>query len=152
MRIDDVDRQIIAELTGDARLSFALIGERVGLSAPAVKRRVDRLRRDGVIVGFSAVLSTDVVGTTEAFVEIFCDVPIPPYRMARVLERFPEVVGAYIVSGEPDALVHLRTADVAALDDALERIREDLRVDHTRSSIVLARLVERDHQPRASPT
>jgi DNA-binding Lrp family transcriptional regulator len=146
LRIDDVDRQIVAELTRDARQSYALIGLRVGLSAPAVKRRVDRLRRDGVIIRFSAVLSADLAGTMEAFVEVFCHEPIAPERIMRVLERYPEVVAAYLVSGEPDALVHLRTGNVMTLDDVLERIRQDLRAERTRSSIVLARLFERDPQ------
>src|SRR3954464_16102548 len=54
--IDDIDRQIIALLRDDARRSFQDIGSRVALSAPAVKRRVDRLRREGVIRGFTTVI------------------------------------------------------------------------------------------------
>lgn len=52
--VDDIDAQIVAALIKDARASYALIGNEVGLSAPAVKRRVDRLRAAGAITGFSA--------------------------------------------------------------------------------------------------
>ena len=52
--VDDIDARIIAVLIKDARASYALIGHEVGLSAPAVKRRVDRLRAAGAITGFSA--------------------------------------------------------------------------------------------------
>ena len=52
--MDDIDRQIVALLRQDARRSFQSIGLRVALSAPAVKRRVDRLEADGVIRGYSA--------------------------------------------------------------------------------------------------
>src|SRR4051812_16575298 len=52
--VDDIDRQIVALLRQDARRSFQSIGMRVALSAPAVKRRVDRLEADGVIRGYSA--------------------------------------------------------------------------------------------------
>ena len=52
--MDEIDRQIVALLRQDARRSFQSIGLRVSLSAPAVKRRVDRLEADGVIRGYSA--------------------------------------------------------------------------------------------------
>jgi DNA-binding Lrp family transcriptional regulator len=143
LQIDDLDRQIVAELVRDARQSYAAIGERVGLSASAVKRRTDRLRRDGTVIGFSAVLNPQVAGETEAFVELYCQGPIAPEIIARVLDRHPQVIAAYIVSGEPDALVHLRTGNVAELDEVLEQIRTDLRAERTRSSVVLAQLLNR---------
>jgi DNA-binding Lrp family transcriptional regulator len=143
LQIGDLDRRIVAELVRDARQSYAAIGQRVGLSASAVKRRMDRLRRDGAIVGFSAVLNPEVAGATEAFVELYCGTSIAPDVIARVLDQHPQVVAAYIVSGEPDALVHLRTRNVAELDDVLEQIRSDLPAERTQSSIVLAQLLSR---------
>jgi DNA-binding Lrp family transcriptional regulator len=56
--------------------------------------------------------------------------------------RHPEVIGAYTVSGEADALVHLRAADIAHLERALERIRAEPFITSTRSMIVLSRLVD----------
>jgi DNA-binding Lrp family transcriptional regulator len=151
LRIDDLDRAIVDELVRDARQSYAAIGERVGLSAPAVKRRVDRLRHEGVIVGFSATVNREVAGATEAFVELYCRSGTPPEQIARTLERHPHVVAAYIVSGEADAIVHVRARDVAELDDVLERIRDELHAERTRSSIVLAQLFERV-APLPAPT
>ena len=52
--VDDIDARIVAALIRDARASYVIIGNEVGLSAPAVKRRVDRLRAAGAIAGFSA--------------------------------------------------------------------------------------------------
>ncbi|BCB85995.1 Lrp/AsnC family transcriptional regulator [Phytohabitans suffuscus] len=143
MQIDDVDQRIIASLVADARASYADIGARVSLSAPAVKRRVDRLRSAGVIRGFTAVIDPAAVGwTTEAFVELFCAGRTTPAQIAVAVRRLPEVVGAYTVSGEADALVHLRAADIAHLEDALERLRAQPFVTSTRSTIVLSRLVD----------
>ena len=51
--LDSVDRKIIALLHEDAKLTFAHVGAAVGLSSTAVKRRVDRLQHDGVIVGYA---------------------------------------------------------------------------------------------------
>ncbi|MCF0092787.1 Lrp/AsnC family transcriptional regulator [Micromonospora sp. NPDC049114] len=143
MQIDAVDQRIIALLVADARASYADIGTRVSLSAPAVKRRVDRLRATGVIRGFTAVVDPAAVGwTTEAFVELFCAGRTTPAQIGVAVRRHPEVVGAYTVSGEADALVHLRAADIAHLETALERLRAESFVTSTRSTIVLSRLVE----------
>jgi DNA-binding Lrp family transcriptional regulator len=141
--MDDIDRRIIASLAADARSSYAEIGTRVSLSAPAVKRRVDRLRSTGVIRGFTALVDPAAIGwTTEAFVELFCAGRTSPAQIATAARRHPEVVAAYTVSGEADALVHLRAADIAHLERVLERLRAEPFVSSTRSTIVLSRLVE----------
>jgi DNA-binding Lrp family transcriptional regulator len=62
--------------------------------------------------------------------------------------RHPEVVGAYTVSGQADALVHLRAADIGHLEQALERLRAEPFVTSTRSMVVLSRLVD---SPTAVP-
>jgi DNA-binding Lrp family transcriptional regulator len=143
--MDEVDRRIVALLSGNARASYAEIGAEVKLSAPAVKRRVDRLRKEGVIRGFTTVLDPAAIGwTTEAFVELFCTGKTSPTQLKAATRRHPEVVGAYTVSGEADALVHLRAADMGHLEQALERLRAEPFVTSTRSMIVLSRLVDDD--------
>ncbi|HWG99477.1 MAG TPA: Lrp/AsnC family transcriptional regulator, partial [Pilimelia sp.] len=141
MQMDAQDQQIIASLIADGRASYAQIGARVSLSAPAVKRRVDRLRAAGVIRGFTAVVDPAAVGwNTEAFVELFCTGRTTPAQIAVAARRHPEVVGAYTISGQADALVHLRAADIGHLEQALERLRAEPFVTSTRSMIVLSRL------------
>jgi DNA-binding Lrp family transcriptional regulator len=140
--MDELDRRIIAQLVANARASYAEIGAAVSLSAPAVKRRVDRLRASGVIRGFTTILDPAAVGwTTEAFVELFCVGRTTPDRIAEAARRHPEVVAAYTVSGEADALVHLRAANIAHLEQALERLRAEPFVTSTRCTIVLSSLV-----------
>ncbi|HBD6104344.1 TPA: AsnC family transcriptional regulator, partial [Shigella flexneri] len=56
MRLDEIDQQIVASLVQDSRESYAAIGQKVGLSAPAVKRRVDVLQQTGAIKRFTAEL------------------------------------------------------------------------------------------------
>lgn len=149
MRLDDLDRRIVALLCEDARYSYAEIGARVALSAPAVKRRVDRLRAAGVIRGYTAIVDPAALGwTTEAFVELYCTGRTTPGQIAQATRRHPEVVGSYTVSGGADALVHLRAADIAHLEQALERLRAEPFVTQTQSMIVLSRLVDR---PMAGP-
>jgi DNA-binding Lrp family transcriptional regulator len=139
-----MDQQIVAWLSRDARSSYRIIGDAIGLSAPAVKRRVDRLLDSGVIERFSAVIDPRALGwSTECFVELFCEGRTPPGVIATVLSRYPEVVGAYTITGDPDALVHMRASDTAHLESTLERIRSEPFVVRTRSVIVLSKLLER---------
>ncbi len=148
MHLDQTDHAIIAVLTADARASFAEIGQVVSLSAPAVKRRVDRLRSAGVIRGFTAVVDPAAVGgTTEAFVELFCTGRTTPAQIAAAARRHPAVIGAYTISGEADALVHLRAADIPHLEQALERLRSESFITSTRSMIVLSRLIDGSPPP-----
>jgi DNA-binding Lrp family transcriptional regulator len=154
LRLDRLDQQIIARLAQDARASFRAIGDEIGLSAPAVKRRVDRLLDDGVIERLRAVVDPRALGwTTEAFVELFCEGRTPPESIRTALSQLPEVVGAYTITGDPDALVHLRANDTGHLEITLEEIRSEPFVVRTRSVMVLSRLIEREVAPegRAPP-
>ena len=142
---DDIDRQIVALLVADGRMTFHAIGDRVGLSAPAAKRRVDRLVAEGTITGFTALVDPAAEGSPlEAFVELHCQGAISPESVAAIVRPHHQVVEAYTVSGAADALVHLRCADVAELEQTLEAIRSDGLVARTSTIIVLSRLVARD--------
>jgi DNA-binding Lrp family transcriptional regulator len=144
MSLDDIDARIITALIKDARASYAVIGNEIGLSAPAVKRRVDRLRASGAITGFSARVDPAALGwTTEAYVELFCSGRTTPSVIAAAVRRYPEVADACTVTGEADALVHIRAADVRHFEQVMERIGAEPFVVRTRSVIVLSRLIER---------
>src|SRR5687768_15269225 len=125
-RMDDIDRQIVALLRQDARRSFQSIGSRVALSAPAVKRRVDRLVADGVIRGYSALVDPARFGwTTQAVVSIYTEGRMAAAEVRAAVEHHPEVAAAYTVAGEASAILHLRARDTAHLETALERIRDE---------------------------
>ena len=142
--MDQLDEQVVSCLLRDGRATYAEIGAVVGLSAPAVKRRVDRLLADGVLRGFTAVVDPGALGwTTEAYVEVYCTGNVAPTALRAALEKVPEVVGACTVSGAADALVHVLAEDVGGLERALERIRAERGVDHTETTIVLSRLIDR---------
>jgi DNA-binding Lrp family transcriptional regulator len=148
LRVDAIDQRIVSQLVADARSSYADIGKVVGLSAPAVKRRVDRLLDKGILRGFTAVVDPEALGWgTEAFVEVRYRGNMSPARIRASLEPFPEVVAAYTVSGAADAIVHLRAADIHHLEDALERLRGVDMIDRTVSTVVLSTLLERPPAP-----
>jgi DNA-binding Lrp family transcriptional regulator len=152
MTFDDLDRRIVAALVDDARATYAEVGAQIGLSAPAVKRRVDRLRASGAITGFAAQIDHSALGwTTEAYVELFCRGRTSPAEIAAAVSKHPEVIDACTVTGEADALVHIRAADIRHFEQVVERIGAEPFVVRTRSVIVLSRLVHRPDLLPPSP-
>ncbi|HEX8086322.1 MAG TPA: Lrp/AsnC family transcriptional regulator [Solirubrobacteraceae bacterium] len=142
--IDAIDHQIVALLVENARRSYDDIGRRVSLSAPAVKRRVDRLRSTGALKGFTAVVDHAALGAqTEALVELFYAPGTLLDSVAATLERHPEVVEAWSVTGEADAIARVRTQDNADLERLIMDLQRDGHVVRTRSQIVMSALVDR---------
>ena len=142
--MDQTDRQIVALLLEDGRRPYGDIAERVSLSAPAVKRRVDRMRASGTLRGFTAVLDPASLGaSTEALVELFFAPGTLLDQVAQTLARHPEVVEAWSVTGEPDAVARVRTRDNADLERVIMEIQKEGPVERTRSQVVLSQLVGR---------
>jgi len=141
---DALDSAILRALAADARATYAQIGAQVALSAPAVKRRVDRMRDDGVIRGFTVRLDPAALGwQTEAFVEIYCQGSTSPATMRAAVEQYPEVVAASTVTGDVDLVVQVRARDMRHLEQVVERLAAEPFVSRTRSTVVLSALVRR---------
>ena len=142
--IDNVDRQILALLVEDGRRTYDDIAQQVALSAPAVKRRIDRLRRQGLLRGFTAIVDPAAMGTsTEALIELFFAPGTPLAEVAAALRRHPEVVEAWSVTGEADAIARVRARDNGDLERVIIELQAGGGVERTRSQVVLSRLVSR---------
>lgn len=142
--MDAIDTQIIALMRENSRRSFQDIGARVALSAPAVKRRVDRLEEAGVLKGYTAVVDPAAMGwATHAFVALYCEGRMSAGEVRAAVDRHPEVVAAYTVAGEASAILHVRAEDTTHLEVALERIRDAPGVVRTQTQVVLSTLFER---------
>jgi DNA-binding Lrp family transcriptional regulator len=142
--LDATDRKIVSLLRENARRSFKDIGKHVHLSAPAVKRRVDRLEGEGVLRGYSAVVDPAAFGWhTEAFVDLYCDGRMPGEAIKRVVKKEPAVVSAHTVAGEASAMLHVMAEDTRDLEVVLERIRKVEGVDRTVTEVVLSTLFQR---------
>jgi DNA-binding Lrp family transcriptional regulator len=143
-RLDETDERILTELAEHARATFSEIGERVNLSAPAVKRRVDRLVERGVIRGFTTVIDRNVLGwNTEAYVQVYCHGTIAPDELRRAWVEIPEVVDAATVTGTAGAILHVLARDMRHLEAALERIRSSADIERSESIVVLSNLIDR---------
>ena len=149
MALDRLDEQIIALLVDDARRSYADLGGQVGLSASAVKRRVDRLRADGAITGFTVRLDPEALGwAVEGYVELYCATSTAPDTIRAAVRRFPEVVEASTVSGEADAVLRILAADMRHFERVLEQICAAPFIARTKSVLVLSPLLRRPAIPR----
>lgn len=136
--LDGTDLEIIELLRRDARMTLAAIGQRVSLSAPAVRRRISRLEELGVIVGYTVELDHARLGQPiEAFVELRFVGTTKVADIAGVAEGLTEIEAIYTTAGDPDAIVHVRVADVADLTRTIDQLRRTGRITGTKTLMVL---------------
>ena len=138
LRLDDVDRQILDLLEEDGRRTIAEVAEHVHLSPAPVKRRIDRLEREGVIIGYTARIDRSKFGPyLDAFVELHlagdADESVTLAEVAAVLE----VDEVHTTAGDIDALIRLRVDSVAHLKDAVGKLRRIGDVTGTKTLMVL---------------
>jgi len=150
--VDAVDRRILGILVDDATISYADLGERVGLSPPAVHERVKRLRRSGAIRATAAIIDPKAVRKPLlAFVHIDTrGWGKTPELMA--ISEHPEVEEIHTVAGDTCVLLKVRTEDTKALEGLLSRLYETPGVTSTRSYVVLSTYLERPVQPGITAT
>jgi Lrp/AsnC family transcriptional regulator, leucine-responsive regulatory protein len=136
--VNDVDRGIIEHLQRNARATFGEIGRQVGLSAPAVKRRVDRLEERGVILGYRVVVDHSKLDRPlEAFTELRFTGDARVDEIAAIGDGIDEVEAVFTMAGDPDALVWLRVRDVHDLKRVVDRLRGTGHVAGTKTMMVL---------------
>ena len=98
--MEKLDRQILALLARDGRMSYTDIGKETGLSTSAAQQRVRRLEQRGIIKGYSAVLDTSELGLmVTAFVAVKPFDPSQPDDAPDRLRHLSEVISCYSVAG-----------------------------------------------------
>ncbi|MEO6570672.1 MAG: Lrp/AsnC family transcriptional regulator [Ilumatobacteraceae bacterium] len=136
--IDSVDRAIIEQLRRSARATYGDIGRQVGLSAPAVKRRVDRLEERGIILGYQVVVDHSRLDRPlEAFTELRFTGDARVDEIAAIGDGIDEVEAVFTMAGDPDALVWLRVRDVHDLKRVVDQLRGTGHVSGTKTMMVL---------------
>ncbi len=136
--LDETDLEIIDLLRADARRTLADVAERVSLSAPAVKRRVDRLERERVITGYTVQVDHALLGRPlQAFTELRFAGNLPVDQIAGIAAGIPEVQTIFTTAGDPDALAWIRVRDVEDLKRVIDLLRRSGRVTGTKTLMVL---------------
>ena len=118
--IDPLDLRIIEELQETARLTMAELGRRVGLSAPAVGERLQRLERDGVITGYRADVDPRAVGLGLTAVIRVRPAPGQLENVAELAKRTPEIVECRRVTGEDCYIATAHLRDVEHLEEVID--------------------------------
>lgn len=122
--LDAIDRHILRELAHDGRVSFRELGERVGLSAPAVTDRVRRLEREGVISGYQAVIDPCAFGFPMLVVVRVHSAGPRAAGIDELARNMPEVVECHRVTGSESHVMRVRVRDVDHLNDVVEQFWE----------------------------
>ena len=136
--MEDIDRQLLALLTADGRMSFTDLGKATGLSTSAVHQRVKRLEGKGLISSYTAVLDYDRVGLPlTAFISIRPIDASQPDDSPERLRGINEIVSCWSVAGEESYILKVRVAAPVDLEVLLARIRAAANVS-TRTTIVLS--------------
>ncbi|WP_432778564.1 Lrp/AsnC family transcriptional regulator [Burkholderia gladioli pv. alliicola] len=144
--LDPVDRKLLGVLVEDATMSYAELGKRVALSAPAVHERVKRLRRSGVIRRTSVQISPQAIGRSLlAFVHVDTKGWGKTPELMR-LSNCPEVEEIHSVAGDTSMLLKIRAEDARALEALLSSLYEIPGVSTTRTYVVLSTYLERSVQ------
>jgi Lrp/AsnC family leucine-responsive transcriptional regulator len=139
MKIDDLDRELLALLADDGRLTMAELGRRVGLSRTATLARVRRLEDDGLIAGYHAdVRLPEHAGTHTARVGIVVRTgDVGAY--VRRLDALSEVQEVETLAGEYDLLVRICADSAARLDEILDLVNGWRETQRTVTWVVLNR-------------
>lgn len=138
VRLDETDRRIIELLRADGRMSIRAVAEQAHISRANAYSRLDRLRTQGVIRGFTAVIDPEKYGTA---LSAYVSVSIEQHSWERFrgyLRNIPEIEHAALVSGDVDLLLLVRVVDPDALRTfVLERLQRIPEVKSTRTMFIL---------------
>ncbi|MFZ5824623.1 MAG: Lrp/AsnC family transcriptional regulator [Bacillota bacterium] len=138
--MDSIDRIILQRLAANGRLPWSELGKEVGLTAPSVAERVQKLERSGVITGYAALLSPEGLGLDlTAFIAVTVERPELCAPFLAAVHEMDEVLECHHVAGDDSYLLKVRTPSTRSLErlisDGLKRLPG---VTRTRTTIVLS--------------
>ncbi|MEP7149101.1 MAG: Lrp/AsnC family transcriptional regulator [Acidobacteriota bacterium] len=138
--LDEIDRKILKELQLDARISYAELGRRVGLTTPAVIERVRKLEDAGVITGYRAEIDTAKVGLPiTAFVRMSIT-GVDYSHIIEVAEQSNEVLECHRGTGGDSFIMKIAVSSVEHLQEVIDRL---VAYGITTTTIILSSPVKR---------
>ena len=138
--MDKINREILTVLQENGRISFADLGKKVHLSAPAVAERVKKLEDAGVITGFTAKVNFERLGyPIEAMVQAKVFTGKESVFITQV-KKHPEIIECYNVTGEKAFLLKVLVPTMTKLDSLLEEFSH---ISETNTMVVLSHIVSK---------
>jgi Lrp/AsnC family leucine-responsive transcriptional regulator len=144
---DELDLRLLAALRDDGRAPVTRLAEELGLSRAAVHQRLDRLREAGVLRGVSAVVDSRRLGLDVAAIVLLSAGPGANVEWEPLLEQLlalPHVEYAALVTGEADAILHVRARSLEELRGfLLDELRQVTKLRGTLTLLVLDEVIRR---------
>jgi len=139
-RLDAIDRDIIAALTEDGRMTIRELADKIGMSSPSVTERIHKLEDAGAIQGYTVLVDPKVFGLGIAAHVRMHARPGEVKRVAQMLFDAPEVVEADHVTGEDCFLAKVVVSDARELQAVVDRFAPYASAD---TAIILSNIVGR---------
>ena len=137
MALDDIDQRLIQLLRTDARMPVAKLAARAEISRATATARIERLRRDGIIAGFTVVLQSNVETSGVRAITMIEIEGKQEEAVTRRLMGMPEVRPLHATNGRWDVVAEIEAGSIADLDDLLRAIRQVDGIANTDTSILL---------------
>ena len=134
-KMDDTDKQIIKLLKEDGRAGYSEIGEKIGLSEGAVRKRIKTLADSGVIRRFTVKIG--VAEGAEAITLLATNPSFPTQEVSKRIQGIPNVETVYEVTGEYDIVAVISGISVVDVNECIEKIRRVEGIMKTNTMIVL---------------
>jgi Lrp/AsnC family leucine-responsive transcriptional regulator len=137
--VDEIDRRLVEALRANGRETYAELGRKVGLSAPAVHDRIAKLESAGVITGYRASIAPEALGLgVTALIGVLPSDGAEQDDVAEALYALPEVEACWFLAGEESFMLKVRVGDIAGLELAIGRVNRIKGVARTRTTVVLS--------------
>jgi Lrp/AsnC family transcriptional regulator, involved in the regulation of lysine biosynthesis len=136
--MDETDRKIIRILKNDGRAGYVELGNQVGLSEGAVRKRIKTLTDDGVIRRFTVKIG--VAEGAEAITLLAINPAYPTQEVSKRIQEIPNVEIIYEVTGEYDIVAVIGGMNVVEVNECIEKIRRVEGIMKTNTMIVLRSL------------
>jgi len=135
--IDKTDKKILVVLQQDSRLSFRHIAKRVGVSVVTVINRMERMRKDGIIKKYSAMIDHEKLGYD---VPVIIEINTRQGKAAHVmdiLKKEPNVFAVYDVTGNVEVEILAKFKNRTGLNNFIKRIQSYPEILRTRTRLIL---------------
>jgi len=145
-KIDKLDRELLRALQTDGRLSNAELAPRIGLSASACFRRLQRLETSGVIAGYTALLDGEAIGRpTTVFIEVTLDSQGQSALAAfeRAVQACPDILECHLMSGDFDYLLRVAVADMRDYERVHQQVAAFRHVARIRTAFAMRSVIGR---------